>query len=293
MTSHEHDPTRFSVRLPIGARAFALQLADAVLDARLLVGWTQRELAQKAGTSQSAIWRIERGIGRRDVLVVERVLQALGIRATLHLEGRHLDDRRRQRDPVHARIVGVVARRLARQGWHVATEVPLGHGHPTGWIDILAWRPDDGALLIVEVKTEIRDIGAVQRSLGFYSREAPTAARSRGWRARRTHVLLLVLDSQAVAGRLKENAALADSAFPVRVPAVSDWLSNPVAAAPGGWAIAAIDPRQRGAAWLKRTSLDRRRSAPAYADYADAVALLAGRRGPVPEGARAVPAATS
>ena len=64
-----------NLNLDLGRRGFAPQLADVVRDARLLVGWTQRELAAKANTSQAAVWRIENALGPHlDLLLVERVL---------------------------------------------------------------------------------------------------------------------------------------------------------------------------------------------------------------------------
>lgn len=109
------------------------QLADVVSEARRLIGWSQRELARRAQTSQATIWRIERGRSEHlDLLATERVLAALGIRATLQLEARHLADRRRQQDAVHAQINGYVARRLEQDAWRPATEVTIGDGVPRG-----------------------------------------------------------------------------------------------------------------------------------------------------------------
>ncbi|HEY5436751.1 MAG TPA: helix-turn-helix transcriptional regulator, partial [Candidatus Limnocylindrales bacterium] len=182
--------------LELGRRGFVPQLADVVSEARRLIGWSQRELAHRAQTSQATIWRIERGRSEHlDLLATERVLTALGIRATLQLDARHLEDRRRQQDAVHARINGYIARRLERDAWRPATEVPIGDGVPRGWIDILAFRDADSALLVEESKTEIPDFGALQRSLAFYQREAPFVARRLGWKPRRVVVLVAALDS--------------------------------------------------------------------------------------------------
>jgi transcriptional regulator with XRE-family HTH domain len=262
-------------RLALGRRGFAPQLADVIGDARRLVGWTQRDLADRARTSQATIWRIERGAGPTvDLLVAERVLAALGIRATIDLDARHLADRRRQLDGVHARLNGYVARRLARLGWQTATEVPLGDGAPRGWVDTLAFRPADRALLIEESKTELPDIGALQRSLTFYEREAWAAARARGWEPRRSAVLVVVLDTDAAARRLMDARDLIASAFPAALGPLSGWLADPACVPSRGWAIASADPAVRGATWLRPTVIESRRRRAAYVDYADAARRL-------------------
>lgn len=262
-------------RIDLGRRGFAPQLADLVRDARLLVGWTQRELAARARTSQATIWRIESGSpAHLDLFVVERVLGALGVRASLDLDARHLVDRRRQHDAVHARLTGYVARRLEPAGWLTATEVPLGEGAPRGWIDLLGYRPADRAMLVEETKTEILDVGALQRSLAFYEREASAAARRIGWRPLRGAVLVVALDTAALGRRLADNRDLVARAFPAPVDEVSAWLIDPAHDPPGGWALAMADPAVRAAGWLRPTMIGARRRPPAYANYADAAARL-------------------
>ncbi|HEU0243317.1 MAG TPA: helix-turn-helix transcriptional regulator [Candidatus Limnocylindrales bacterium] len=261
--------------LDLGQRAFALRIADEVRDARRLVGWTQRGLAARARTSQATVSRVETGTAAVvDVLVLERILAALGIRATLTLDARHLDDRRRQADGVHARLNGYLARRLERDGWRTALEVPIGGAVPRGWIDLLAFRETDRAMLIEETKTDIPDIGALQRSLAFYEREAWAAARMLGWRPSRAVALVVALDTETVARRLADSRETVARAFPGSAPMTAAWLRDPACAAPRGWTLATADPAGRGATWLHATTLGTRRRPPAYAGYAEAAARL-------------------
>lgn len=267
--------------LTLGRRTFAHQLADSVREARVLIGWTQRELAERARTSQTMVWRVETvRCDRLDLAVVERLLAALGIRASLALDARHLADRQRQRDAVHARIVGYVARRLERAGWHTALEVPLGDGIPRGWIDLLAYREADGSLLIDETKTEIPDFGGLGRSLAFYQREAWAAAARLGWRARRSVVLVTALDTSALAARLVANRDVVIRMFPASVTDLAPWLANAGMRPPDGWAMGTVDPAARGTTWLHQTVLGTRRRRPAYEDYAAAALRLRGGQRP-------------
>lgn len=267
--------------VPLASQALAVRLGELVRDARRLAGWTQAELAHRAATTQSAISRLERGISSPlDVLVVDRVLTALGFSASLDIDGRHLADRRRQREPVHARMNGFLASSLERRGFRTALEVQVGDPSPRGWIDLLAFRPLDRALIVDETKGDLPDVGAFQRSLAFYERNARAAANRLGWSPTRVVVLGAMLDSATIAARLGENRQLIGRAFPSPVDRLLAWIDDPRAPAPFGWTLATCDPASRSVAWLRPPMLGTRRQPVAYADYADAATRLrrAGRR---------------
>jgi transcriptional regulator with XRE-family HTH domain len=263
----------------LSQRGFEVELADLVRDARQLVGWTQRDLAARAGTSQATICRMEAGrCSTLDMRVIERVLKSLGVRIALQLNASHLTDRRRQLDAVHARLTGFIARRLGRLGWLTAGEVQLGTGAPRGWIDLLAFRPADRALLVEETKSDIMDMGGLQRSCAFYEREAVAAARGLGWRPASVTVLVVALDTEVIHRRLADARDLVMRAFPAPVGATAAWLEDPARPMPRGWTLATADPAARGSAWLRPTRLGGRRSRAAYTGYADAAVRLL-RRG--------------
>jgi len=264
--------------LELGDGTLVRQIGASIRDARILIGWSQRELADRAGTSQPVICRLELGKARAiDLLVVQRILAALGMRGHLELDTRHLADRRRQRDAVHARLSGFVARRLERAGWLTATEVPIGDEVPRGWIDLLAFRPADRALLVEESKTDIPDMGGLQRSLAFYDREAWACAAALGWRPSRSAAIVIALDSRAVAQRLSDNRDLVDRAFRSDAAELSAWLDDPGRSMPAAWTIAMCDPATRSGNWLRSADPGARRGPPRYVDYADAARRLFGR----------------
>lgn len=260
--------------LDLRSRTIGPALADLVRDARRLIGWSQRELAARAETSQTMIWRIETGHAEHlDVAVIEHILAALGMRPRLEVQARHLEDRRRQQDLVHAILNPYVDRRLRRDRWLTRSEAQVGEPDPRGWIDTLAFRPADRALLVEETKTDIPDMGGLQRQLSSYERAAWAAAQRLGWRPRTVHVLVVCLDTGALRARLADNREGLSIAFPGLVDDALAWLSDPQRTAPQGWTIALADPASRSARWLRAARRVSRVPAP-YADYADAARAL-------------------
>ncbi len=122
---------------------------------------------------------------------------------------------------------------------------------------------------MVEVKTELLDIGAVERQLGWYEREAPRAARMLGWRTSSVVSALVLLETAYNDETVRLNASALVMAFPTRAREfhVLTWTGQPPATA--GPALAMIDPRSRGRRWAKATILDGRRSPAPYENYAD------------------------
>lgn len=270
-----------NARIPLSESSAASALATTIKTARHLLGWSQEELADRANTTKVAIWRLETENARViDVIVVESVLKALGFQATLDLEGLHLLDRQRQVDAVHAWLSGYVARRLRKDGWTTVLEVMIpGEDRPKGWIDLLAFRESDGTLLVEETKTDLPDVGRLQRSVAFYEREARRAAAPLGWKVRRVVVVCVVLDSAMVAARITGARDLLATAFPGDVRDLRRWLRDATLPMPIGWCLAAADPASREHDWLRGTALTRRRRPVAYSGYAAAADVLRARSG--------------
>jgi len=184
---------------------------------RVSLGLRQRELARRIGRTQSHLSLIERGrILGLSIAEAEAICEALGATFVLGIEAPVLVAGPRQRDAAHARCVAYVARRLAREGWIVQREVPMGTPGRPGWIDVLAFNPETRVLLVIEVKTELVDFGGLERQLGWYVREARRAARRYTWVPISVEPVALLLATQLNDERVRDNGASIRQAFPRR-----------------------------------------------------------------------------
>ncbi len=130
---------------------------------------------------------LERGrVEQMSLRTLRRVLLALEARGELEIRwrGGHLD---RLLDERHAVLVGGIVNELASFGWVTAVVVTYARFGERGSIDVLAYRPDRTALLVVEVKSELTSLEETLRRLDEKVRLGPTIAAERlGWVARST-----------------------------------------------------------------------------------------------------------
>jgi len=270
--------SRYESGMPID-RAGRDIVGAAVASLRGSIGWTQKELGARVGMSQSWVCRVERGIlVHLTFETAERLLAAMGARLVISVDAPFLGDRQRQREPAHARCSAYAATRLRQAGWEVATEVEIGGDRSRGWIDVLAYHPVTGWLLVIEIKTEIHDLGAIERSLGWYEREAIIAARRLGWRPKGSLGCLLLLETGANDARVAANREPIGVGFPVRARELARLVDGEGGPSRRGRAVAMIDPLSRRSAWLRPLRLDGRRQPAPYADYADLMRVVGRRR---------------
>jgi len=205
--------------------------------------------------------------------VIARISDAMGLEVDLSLRPPFISGR--QRDAAHAQCGAYVQRRLEASGWLVEREVEIVHGRSHGWIDLLAFGPATRSMLIIEIKTEVDDLGRIERTLGWYGREAWTSARRLGWRPIRTAVWLLVLATEVNDERIRANRDALAAAFPGRASEIQAALARQAPSPPR--ALALIDPRSRRRDWLMRSRTDGRRSPAPYPDYAGFMRLSSRR----------------
>lgn len=205
-------------------------------DVRLLRrrrGWTQQRLAEEAHVPRWVVSAAERG--EADRLAIDRlgrIARALGAYLSVRIlfEGEGLD---RLRDQRHAAIVERMVARLLGIGWEIATEVSFNVYGERGSIDILAWHPTTGALLVIEVKSVVPDVGGMLMTLDRKVRLAPDLARAHGWEPTSISRLLVLPEHRTARRRIEEHAATFGSAFPARNREVDRWLNAPVGTVSG------------------------------------------------------------
>jgi transcriptional regulator with XRE-family HTH domain len=205
-----------AVRFGLGVRAL-----------RRRRGWTQEQLAEKCGLAQTAISRIERGFGDRfTVQTLARVVAALGARISVRLlsQGEDLD---RLLDAGHAEIVERITKYLQARGWEVAPEATFSIYGERGSIDILAFHPATGTLLVIEVKSVVPDVQATLAGIDRKARLAERIARERGWRVTSVSRWLVLPGDKTSRRRIASHEATFRAALPGRTLAMQRWSAAP------------------------------------------------------------------
>lgn len=104
-----------------------LDLADAVLALRLAHGWSQAELAERVGTKQANISRLESGLANPSVKFLQKVANAFG--ETLIIQLHPIPAVTPPASPTHKDQVGLY--HYAKTGQNV---LPAVHDSPVEWL---------------------------------------------------------------------------------------------------------------------------------------------------------------
>jgi hypothetical protein len=197
---------------------------------------------------------------------LERICHALDGQLILDARLPFSGDPRRQGDIAHARCVGSVRRLLEVASHACVSEQEFTEGPWRGWIDLVAYDPLRHRIVVAEIKTELRDAGALERQVERYVRSILAVARERGWEVQEIVVVVVVLATAVNDAFLVANRQVMKGAFPVRGRAAVAALLDG-APAPGRMLVM-IDPRRRGRRAFLRSTADGRRTAAPYRDYA-------------------------
>lgn len=251
----------------------ARRLGNIVRTLRIRAGWTQAELARRAGVSPSVVSRIERGLADSMPMgVVHRVGVALDawVDFDVRWRGGELD---RAINQGHAGMHEAVAAWFARlERWELVPEVSFSIYGERGIVDGLAWHADTGTLLVIELKTELVDISAVLGTFDRKLRLGPQIAGERGWRPRVVAGWMLLAEGRTNHRRVAEHRAVLRARFPDDGRRVPGWLLSPS----GALMALSFLPNKRGATLRRTLSATRR--------------VRGGRRARFEVGNRAIPA---
>jgi transcriptional regulator with XRE-family HTH domain len=203
----------------------------AIRELRLRRGWRQSDLARASGVSRWRIGRIE-GDRLKSVAVgaLEAVASALGASLTMAVDwhGAELDRLLNRR---HAVLHDVCARLFERlPDWEIAAEVSFSVYGEHGIIDVLAYHRASGALLVIELKTELVDPQALVGTMDRRLRLADRIARDRGWTPRSVSGWVIFTEGRTNRRRVGAHARLLRGAFPADGRAIRSWLAKPAGA---------------------------------------------------------------
>ncbi len=209
--------------------------------ARLRRGWRQSDLGRAATVSDATVSRLERGhFGTMSIEVLRRVAAALDVRLELLPRSRSADLDRLVSGRHAALAEAVLGRLSALPGWTARPEVSFGIYGERGVVDVLGWHAERRALLVIELKTEIVDVGELLGTLDRKRRLGPGIAEPLGWRPLTTSAWLIVADSMTNRRRVAAHATTFRAALPDDGRTVRAWLAGRHGGAPASPGLRAL-----------------------------------------------------
>ena len=195
---------------------------------RLKRQWRQVDLAARAGVSETIVSRIERGrLTEVSIEALENVAAALDVQLTnvARWRGGDLD---RMLNARHAnRAERAIAWLTSLGPWVVRPEVSFAFDRERGIVDLLAWWPDRRALLIVELKTDIVDVGELVGTFRRKLRLARRIAADQGWHPDVIGACLLIDEGRTNRRRVADHALTLRSFLPDDGRHLRAWLRDP------------------------------------------------------------------
>ncbi|HEX5240102.1 MAG TPA: helix-turn-helix domain-containing protein [Candidatus Limnocylindrales bacterium] len=207
-----------------------LRFGAAMRAARLQRSLRQVDVARLSRVSDVSVSRMERGaLDELSLGSIRRVAGALGVHVRLlpRAPGGQLD---RLINVRHAALAEHVVMLLRRGGWEVRPEVSFGIYGERGVVDLLAWHAASRALLVIELKTAIVDVGEILGTLDRKRRLAPRIAADLSWRPAVIGTWLAIGESMTSRRRVAAHRATFAAALPDDGIRIRRWLARPVGA---------------------------------------------------------------
>jgi len=206
----------------------ALRVGVAIRSVRVRRRLRQTDVAIAAGVHRSTVSLVERG--HWDALslrTVSKIASALGVRIDLTARWRG-GDMDRLLNAGHSAMHEVVAELFdVLPAWVRQPEVSFAIFGERGVIDILAFHPPTGSLLVIELKTEIVDVQDLVGGVDRKTRLAARVASERGWQARSISCRVVVRETRTNRRRLAAHHSMLRSAFPTDGHGLRAWLTRP------------------------------------------------------------------
>ena len=201
-------------------------------------GLRQVDVARAAGLSQTTISKAERGhFADLSVGTLRRAFAAVDVRLDVDVWWR-AGDLDRLLDERHAGLCSLVANTMTSHGWDVRSEVTFSRYGERGSIDLLAWRPEQAALLVCEIKTELASVEETLRRLDVKRRLASDIAREAlGVRPKLVGRVLVLPERSAIRAAVARHETVLRASLPDRGLAVRSWLDRPAGPLSGIWIV--------------------------------------------------------
>ena len=205
------------------------RLGAALRALRLRRSLRQVDVAVLAGSSDEQVSRVERGdLDGLSLGTLRQIAGVLDVRIEVlpRSRGAELD---RLVNARHAALAEHVVRQLRQAaGSSVRPELSFAIYGERGVIDLVAWHAEARALLVVELKTAIVDVGELLGTLDRKRRLAPRAVVSElGWQPASVGTWLAIGDSMTSRRRLAEHRGTFAAALPDDARRLRRWLARP------------------------------------------------------------------
>lgn len=190
--------------------------------------WRQADLALVAGVPRGDVSKVERGhAGDIPLARTTAICRALDVHLDLLPRWRG-GDLGRLLNARHAAMAESVAASFDQlSGWVLRPEVSFSIYGERGVVDFLAWHPIRRALLLIELKTELVDIGELMSTADRRRRLAPRIGRDQGCHPDVVGMWVIVLESTANASRIRAHRTVLRAAFPSGGRVMGSWLRDP------------------------------------------------------------------
>ena len=204
--------------------------------------WSQRELGIRIGVSQATVSRWERtALEECTPVQIEQWATAVGAHVAIDLR---VDGERPLADREHAALQNWLVGMLRHSGWLAEPEVSFNHYGDRGRIDVLAFHPATGCVLVNEIKTRFTDAQDLLGRMDVKARIAPKIAAERGWKPTATVGALVFREATTTRRRLVEHRQLL-ARYSLRGRSATAWLRRPRPPIPSGMLVMVAESTTR------------------------------------------------